>query len=273
MLRARRTGPAHELYAQVKADTPDDVWLYNSAGLEYDAVGDHPRALDWLTAGLELALNTGDPENLVTQLRGLRREQLAALGHRLDDLDARAETFLDQPRPRRRVCSPDQLPALLGALDGTQGSALAPIALVPSTAQASTGTQPRVALAVGWFPAEEFDAALRTWPQLAEDWGTTDPTDYNHQLQRHLRNLSANVSGSTWIAPINLDSFQRWCQSTGRDPATSGARSGYAADRARVGASDLLAWPPSRNAPCWCGTGRKYKKCCGHPSAGQPVQD
>ncbi|MBV8993498.1 MAG: SEC-C domain-containing protein, partial [Pseudonocardiales bacterium] len=19
-------------------------------------------------------------------------------------------------------------------------------------------------------------------------------------------------------------------------------------------------------APCWCGTGHKYKKCCGHPS-------
>ncbi|GAA0972953.1 hypothetical protein GCM10009555_026980 [Acrocarpospora macrocephala] len=26
-----------------------------------------------------------------------------------------------------------------------------------------------------------------------------------------------------------------------------------------------IAWPPGRNDPCWCGSGRKYKKCCGSP--------
>ncbi|MGA4539020.1 SEC-C metal-binding domain-containing protein [Uniformispora flossi] len=24
-------------------------------------------------------------------------------------------------------------------------------------------------------------------------------------------------------------------------------------------------WPP-RNGPCWCGSDRKYKKCCGSPA-------
>jgi uncharacterized protein YchJ len=24
-----------------------------------------------------------------------------------------------------------------------------------------------------------------------------------------------------------------------------------------------VAWPPERNTPCWCGSGTKYKKCCG----------
>ncbi|MBA2420202.1 MAG: SEC-C domain-containing protein [Thermoleophilaceae bacterium] len=24
-----------------------------------------------------------------------------------------------------------------------------------------------------------------------------------------------------------------------------------------------LSWPPSRNDPCWCESGRKYKRCCG----------
>ncbi|MDX6211619.1 MAG: hypothetical protein QOF82_706, partial [Frankiales bacterium] len=23
-----------------------------------------------------------------------------------------------------------------------------------------------------------------------------------------------------------------------------------------------VLWPPPRNAPCWCGSGAKYKKCC-----------
>ncbi|WP_406693168.1 SEC-C metal-binding domain-containing protein [Saccharopolyspora sp. ID03-671] len=26
-----------------------------------------------------------------------------------------------------------------------------------------------------------------------------------------------------------------------------------------------LPWPPGRNDTCWCGSGRKYKKCCGAP--------
>ncbi|WP_203589562.1 SEC-C domain-containing protein [Streptomyces sp. SID13031] len=26
-----------------------------------------------------------------------------------------------------------------------------------------------------------------------------------------------------------------------------------------------VEWPPKRNEPCWCGSGVKYKKCCGWP--------
>ncbi|MFI2433646.1 SEC-C metal-binding domain-containing protein [Streptomyces sp. NPDC018693] len=25
-------------------------------------------------------------------------------------------------------------------------------------------------------------------------------------------------------------------------------------------------WPPPRNGTCWCGSQRKYKKCCGSPT-------
>ncbi|MGO9505871.1 MAG: SEC-C metal-binding domain-containing protein, partial [Mycobacterium sp.] len=28
----------------------------------------------------------------------------------------------------------------------------------------------------------------------------------------------------------------------------------------------MASWPPGRNQPCWCGSGRKYKKCCAAPS-------
>jgi len=24
----------------------------------------------------------------------------------------------------------------------------------------------------------------------------------------------------------------------------------------------MVPWPPARTAPCWCGSGRKYKQCC-----------
>jgi uncharacterized protein YecA (UPF0149 family) len=57
------------------------------------------------------------------------------------------------------------------------------------------------------------------------------------------------------------------------DLAAFAARAGESAEdgglRARFAASadpaTTLDWPPERNAGCWCGSGRKYKKCCGRP--------
>ncbi len=49
----------------------------------------------------------------------------------------------------------------------------------------------------------------------------------------------------------------------GRGPGAGPTRSSYAADRVRIAAADVVAWPPARNDRCWCGSGRKYKQCCG----------
>lgn len=35
----------------------------------------------------------------------------------------------------------------------------------------------------------------------------------------------------------------------------------------RAGDPALIAWRPDRNQPCWCGSGRKYKKCCAAPTS------
>ena len=53
---------------------------------------DTTTALDWLTAGLLLALATGDPEELVGQLSELRTASLVALGRHV--LQRTAEDFL-----------------------------------------------------------------------------------------------------------------------------------------------------------------------------------
>jgi tetratricopeptide (TPR) repeat protein len=115
LLRAGRAEEAHPIFAEVKAETPDDVWLYNNAGLEYGAAGDHKRAIAWLAEGLELAIGTGDPERLVGQMSDLRRESLAALGRDLDELEARADEFLAQPKPPKPAWQPQELPGVLAA--------------------------------------------------------------------------------------------------------------------------------------------------------------
>ena len=275
LLRAGRAEEAHPIFDEVQVDTPGDVWLYNNAGLEYGHAGDHHRAVDWLTEGLDLAIRTGDPERLVAQMSELRRTSLAALGREADELEARVDAFLAQPRPARRAWSPAEVPAALAGLDRVAGSALAPDAAVPVPTDTGAGRSERagrgVQLAFGWFPATEFSAALTAWPQLAQDWGTTEHTDYCWRLQRHLTDLAqASAAGPAWIVPLRVDELTAWCARTGHDPATGNARSSYAAERARTAADDVLAWPPPRNARCWCGSGRKYKQCCGHPAIMSP---
>lgn len=262
-LRAGRAEPAATLYAQVHAEFSDDVWLYNSAGLEYRAAGDPDRALAWLTPGLELALDTGDPDRLVAQLSDLRREQLAALDRPHDDLEARADAFLAEPRPERPAWSFEALGEVLTARDTTTSTPLAPTTIVPAGPPSATAA---IAHAVGWFPPGEFPTALELWPQLGNACGAHEHRDYSQRLERHLRDLAEHTDGPTWIAPIHVEGLQRWCAREHHDPATAETRATYAAEQARTNPAALILWPPERNQPCWCHSGRKYKKCCGHPA-------
>jgi uncharacterized protein YecA (UPF0149 family) len=65
------------------------------------------------------------------------------------------------------------------------------------------------------------------------------------------------------IAPIVVDDFVAWCGEHGEDPED--ARAAYAAHSVANG--EAIPWPPGRNEPCWCGSQRKYKKCCGTAQA------
>jgi uncharacterized protein YecA (UPF0149 family) len=65
------------------------------------------------------------------------------------------------------------------------------------------------------------------------------------------------------VVAVRSAEFHRWVADNApeeRDP--SQLRDRNAADVARD-PSRTIAWPPGRNDPCWSGSGRKYKRCCG----------
>ena len=64
------------------------------------------------------------------------------------------------------------------------------------------------------------------------------------------------------IAPVRVAPFTAWCAEGGHQPDSAEARAQYAAHLAQTADPALIAWPPNRNEPCWCGSGHKYKKCC-----------
>ena len=85
LMRSGHEPQARSLWQQARAGYPDDVWIYVQAGIEYSDMGDHAEALDWLTAGLELALRTGDPELLFSSFVCSTRPA-AAFGAQPDDI-------------------------------------------------------------------------------------------------------------------------------------------------------------------------------------------
>ena len=86
LMRSGHEPQARSLWQHARSGYPDDVWIYVQAGIEYSDMGGYAEALDWLTAGLELALRTGDPESALEQLRPLRASCLSALGRQPDDI-------------------------------------------------------------------------------------------------------------------------------------------------------------------------------------------
>jgi tetratricopeptide (TPR) repeat protein len=256
-LRAGRATRASEIWAELKQKDPDDVWLYNAAGLSYSEVGEHELAVQWLTGGLELALRTDDPEGIAAQLSDVRRRSLEALGLEADELDRRVDEFLLRwrERERERESLLDLHQALDDALphdDGTRLSGLRDGEPIP--------------VALSWFPRGEYEKAIDRWEDLVEDWAGVAHADYCRRMDGHVKWMRTNGVHVRAIAPIVVDEYVAWCEERGEDP--EGARAGYAADRFAAG--EVIPWPPGRNDPCWCGSGRKYKKCCG-PAQARPM--
>jgi tetratricopeptide (TPR) repeat protein len=115
------------------------------------------------------------------------------------------------------------------------------------------------AYAVAWFPREEIDAALTRWPSLASD--LRDPDSYCAIVEARLREVRAATGRVPSVAPLTVEALVEFAAAHDLDPETGQARSRLAGVLA--GRDEVIAWPPGRNDPCWCGSGREYKRCCG----------
>ena len=256
LTRHGRLEQAAAIWDAVAQDTPEDVWVYNNAGSEYGAIGEHETALDWLTRALELAVATGDPERLVDQLRHLRAASLTALSRDEDELQT-----IEPVRPK--------------APPGKTAQLVDDVKQMSSDRREPTGL---MRLNVAWLPAGEYRDWPTMWPDLAdsdlvldeEHGGSVPHAVYCRRMEQRLRELRDSGAARLMITPLRAADFAQWAaehEPDGDDPAQLRAR--YAADLGRD-PSRTIPWPPGRNEPCWCGSGRKYKKCCAAPGSGGP---
>ena len=288
LLDAGRREEADALFATLRERDPEDVWLYNAAAYSYAGV-DRDVALTWALDGIEVALATGDPDQVVMQLLECAEAAWRARGVPVDEaLVERVETFCenwtppatihdrfgdappieDRPcghcgyRPRTSRARQDERArrARRRLLEAENPEALARLdaALAPEPAAKLPGPMP---LAFAWFPADQWPQATERWPDLLDEL-PADHAEYSRVTEARVKHIARQVPGSRLhVAALSVAGLVAHAEEAGYDPGTSEARSSYAAALLERGGA--VVWPPGRNEPCWCGSDRKYKKCCG----------
>ncbi|PRX50192.1 SEC-C motif-containing protein [Prauserella shujinwangii] len=202
------------------------------------ALGEPETALHWYNRGVALAVDPTTPPTAAELARDVallglfagRRRVREQLGHVADDWDALAAAAAEAARTE------------------FAGRELPP---------------PPQRVAVLYFPRAELAEYLRRWPGGYPGFtDAADPhTDHRREVERALRN---DVSGVTLaVATGAVARFAEFAERHGLDPTEAATRARYAAHLGNEGA--VVPWPPGRNDRCWCGSGRKYKKCCGSP--------
>lgn len=121
----------------------------------------------------------------------------------------------------------------------------------------------QMVLSLAWFPADEWALAIERWPDLLDEL-PVDHAEYSQRIEARLKSMAPRTAGKALtISPLTVNELD---ETEGERAGSSEGRAYLAAEIARTGRA--LHWPPSRNDACWCGSGRKYKRCCGPtPSA------
>jgi hypothetical protein len=118
-----------------------------------------------------------------------------------------------------------------------------------------------VALTYAWVPADQYELALARWPGLLREWSDRSHREHSRFIELRLRDLRLTGRPIAGVAPIRVDDHETFCRERDLEPDASSSRARHAAEIALLGRA--LPWPPKRNDRCWCGSGRKYKLCCG----------
>ncbi|GAA0903281.1 SEC-C domain-containing protein [Streptomyces thermoalcalitolerans] len=271
--------------AAFRARHPRDAGAWMFVAECFEEADETATAAEWYTAGITHVLGAGTPvtadtvgehpdnfdlETLVIGRHRVRR----LLGAPHDDWDEVADelhTRRSSPLPgRTRPLDEMHDPVRLRRFKEEGPEALeAEIrelteAMEREEAERAARTGLLKACVLFW-PAEEFALLLQRWPKAAEAYGD-DHAAHLRQVERTLRGMSDEGAPHLAVGRATVAGLQAHAETDGGSPDAPATRSAYAAELARRG--QATAWPPPRNGPCWCGSERKYKKCCGNPADG-----
>jgi tetratricopeptide (TPR) repeat protein len=195
-----------------------------------EAVGQVELAVDWLSEALAaaIALEAGLDEEDPELIRGTEVVfELATCRHRM-----RGELGLDHDEYDELA---DELQRSLEAMD-------------------------EPGLRVFW-PQPDFEALTERWPALAAEWESSWD-EHRRLLERDLQGWSQAGRTEVLILQASADELTEFSLRQGLAVIDSDVEEAYLEHLLDSPDAHEVVWPPQRNAPCWCGSGAKYKKCC-----------
>ncbi|MER6633277.1 SEC-C domain-containing protein [Streptomyces sp. NPDC000987] len=277
---AGRPEAARAAAAAFRKRHPRDAAAWSLVAGVFESADQTVTAAEWYTAGVTHALGAGaavtadviqdadDSFGLEELLIGRHRVR-RMLGEPHDDWDDVADTVHE----RRASFAPGRVRPLDELHDPLRLKRLAegdPAALRAEmeeiTAERDEAVLPGpLRTCVLFWPPDEFARLLECWPAVVDAYGD-DQADHLRQVERTLRELSDQGGTHLAVGRATVSGLEADARETGGSPDMPAARSRYAAELARRG--EATDWPPPRNGPCWCGSERKYKKCCGNPALG-----
>ena len=114
-----------------------------------------------------------------------------------------------------------------------------------------------------FWPRDEIPRAHERWPQLVQH---TDTDTFARDREMANRELSQTGVARIVMVPLTASELAEFAARTGGDPVDETTR--RACMEEIINEGGVVSWPPPRNAPCWCGSGTKYKKCRGTKDTG-----
>jgi hypothetical protein len=129
---------------------------------------------------------------------------------------------------------------------------------VPDTHHPATRTAELLSM---YWTRADLPEAHRRWPELFTDGA--EEAEYFARVEQLCRDHAEAGTRQITMVPCEVAGYAEFAERTGADPTALPTRRDYLELLAAQGRT--ISWPPPRNSPCWCGSTRKYKKCCGRP--------
>lgn len=133
----------------------------------------------------------------------------------------------------------------------------------PDAARAAAATPPAWPAVVdghlGWWPEREYPRIVRQVPELGTILGDTW-RQHTSRTESALRASSRRGEHGLKLVAQYFDDFVDYLIRRRADPGDATVLTDIASK-----SSHGRAWPPTGRDSCWCGSGRRYRDCCGRP--------
>jgi hypothetical protein len=231
-----RVAEARSQLEALRKHKPFSAMAFHRAAEAAEASNDKQLALRWFDMAISRSVD------LVSQ--GERSE--AAMGPQI------ALLVIGRRRVRSSLgLPPDELDsAAAGGPDADYPTELPPGVATPTTV-----------VRVLFWPRDQLEPAAARWPHLVQ---TTEVESFTRRRELDNRRIHSEDCARIVMVPITVAALEEYSARTNGDALDPMTRTRLLDERYEQGFG--IPWPPARNSLCWCGSGVKYKKCCGSPS-------